>query len=95
MTIFIDFPCNGGAKLGEDQTYEDVLEDHYATCRLCLNEEEQDHLDSLHAHRTAEEIDARCGQYLRICDVQERAKDDPDYALPISGDILTKLRSDK
>ena len=33
MTIFIDFPCNGGAKLGEDQTYEDVLEDHYATCQ--------------------------------------------------------------
>ena len=53
MTIFIDFPCNGGAKIGEDQTYEDVLEDHYATCRICLNEEEQDHVDSLHAHRTA------------------------------------------
>ena len=53
MTIFIDFPCNGGAKLGDGQTYDDVLEDHYATCRLCLNEEEQDHVDSLHAHRTA------------------------------------------
>lgn len=92
MTIFIDFPCNGGAKIGDGQTYDDVLEDHYATCRLCLNEEEQDHADSLHAHRTAEEINARCGQYFRAVDRQERVKENPDYELPISGDILTKLR---
>ncbi|SMX76434.1 hypothetical protein [Brevibacterium antiquum] len=91
----IAFDCGACVETSPDQAIQDVLEDHYATCRLCLNEEEQDHVDSLHAHRTAEEIDARCGQYLRICDVQERAKDDPDYALPISGDILTKLRSDK
>ena len=64
MTIFIDFPCNGGAKIGNMPGYYDVLEDHYATCRTCRNEEEQDHADSLHAHRTAEEINARC-EYFR------------------------------
>lgn len=95
MTAHVAFDCGACVETSPDQTIQDVSDDHYATCRLCMNEEEQDHVDSLHAHRTAEEIDARCGQYLRICDVQERAKDDPDYALPISGDILTKLRSDK
>lgn len=95
MTIFIDFPCNGGALLADGQTYDDVMDDHYATCRLCLNEEEQDHIDSLHTHRTQEEIDVRCGEVFRACDAQERAKEDPEYALPVSGDILMKLRRDQ
>lgn len=95
MTIFIDFPCNGGSILADGQTYDDVMDDHYATCRLCLNEEEQDHIDSLHTHRTQEEIDARCGEVFRVCDTHKRAKDDPEYALPVSGDILTKLKGDQ
>lgn len=90
--IGIAFDCGACVETSPDQTVQDVSDDHYATCRLCLNEEEQDHVDSLHAHRTAEEIDVRCGQYFRAIDRQERVKANPDYELPISGDIISKLR---
>lgn len=60
MTIFIDFPCNGGSILADGQTYDDVLGDHYATCRLCPDQrtEHETQLDNLNQRNWEARVDA-------------------------------------
>lgn len=68
MSIFIDFPCNGGAVLGEGQTYEDVMDDHYATCRLCPDQrtEHEKQLDNLHQKNWEARVDAALNEARKV-----------------------------